>query len=116
VSVPHQALLVADEAVGTNQGQRYILVVNAKDEVEYRVVEVGQVFDGLREVLRYRTTTEPGADGKDVTKQVEVLKATDRVIVMGLLRARPGDKVNPRPVDMMTLLDRPSPEKKSAPK
>src|SRR5262249_39113365 len=69
VSAPSQALLVADQAVGTNQGQRNILVVNDKDEVEYRVVDVGQVFDGLREVLRFRTITEPGADGKDITKQ-----------------------------------------------
>jgi len=114
VSADHEALLVADQAVGTNQGQKYVLVVNDKDEVEYRVVDVGQVFDGLREVLRFRTITEPGADGKDVTKQVEVLKPTDRVIVMGLLRARPGDKVDPKLVDMQTLLRESSPEKKSA--
>jgi RND family efflux transporter MFP subunit len=115
VSAPHQALLVADQAIGTNQGQRYVFVVNDKDEVEYRVVDVGEVFDGLREVLRYRTITEPGADGQNVTRQVEVLKATDRVIVMGLLRARPDDKVKPKLVDMQTLLDKSSPAKKSAP-
>jgi RND family efflux transporter MFP subunit len=115
VSAPHQALLVADQAIGTNQSQRYVLVVNDKEEVEYRVVEVGQVFNGLREVLRYRTITEPGADGQNLTKQVEILKATDRVIVMGLLRARPGDKVKPKLVDMQTLLDESSPAKKSAP-
>jgi RND family efflux transporter MFP subunit len=114
VSASHQALLVADQAVGTDQGQKYVLVVNDKDEVEYHAADVGQVFDGLREVLRFRTITESGADGKDVTKQVEVLNPTDRVIVIGMLRARPGDKVDPKLVDMQTLLGKSSPEKKSA--
>jgi RND family efflux transporter MFP subunit len=114
VSAPHQALLIADQAVGTNQGQKYVLVVNDKDEVEYRVVDVGLVFEGLREVQRFRTIREPGADGKDITRQVEVLKPTDRVIVMGMLRARPGDKVSPKLVDMLTLMDESSPQKKGA--
>jgi RND family efflux transporter MFP subunit len=115
VSVPHPALLVADQAIGTNQGQRYLLVVNDKEEVEYRVVEVGQVFDGLREVLRFRKVPEPGAAGQDATKVVEVLSPTNRVIVMGLLRARPGDKVNAKVVDMQTFLDKSGPQKKSTP-
>ncbi len=110
VSAPHPALLVADRAIGTDQGQKFILVVDDKDRVEYRPVDVGQLHDGLREVKRFLTKTEPGPDGKDVIKQVEVLKPTDRVIVNGLQRARPGDKVEPKLVDMQTLL----PEKKSA--
>ncbi len=110
VRAPHAALLVADLAIGTDQGQKYILVVDDKDSVQYRPVDVGQLHDGLREVKRFLTKMEPGPDGKDVVKQVEVLKPTDRVIVLGLQRARPGDKVEPKPVDMVTLL----PEKKSA--
>src|SRR5262249_34245529 len=39
VSAPHPALLVSDRAIGTGQGQRFVLVVNDKDEVEYRVVQ-----------------------------------------------------------------------------
>jgi RND family efflux transporter MFP subunit len=103
ISAPHDALLIIDRAVGTNQGQKYVLVVNDKDVVEYRAVDVGQVQDGLREVLRYRTITEPGAD-KDSTTEVEVLRPTDRVIVEGLQRVRPGTKVDPQVVDMQTLL------------
>mgnify|MGYP002623554182 CR=1 FL=1 len=106
-SPPHSALLVTDAAVGTNQGQRYVLVVNDQQEVEYRIVDVGQMHNGLREVKPYRTITDTGPDGKDVTKQVEVLKPTDRVIVEGLLRARPGIKVDPQKVDMLTLLRSP---------
>jgi RND family efflux transporter MFP subunit len=104
MSALHEALLVSDRAIGTDQGQRFVLAVNDKKEVEYRQVDVGQIHDRLREVMRFRTITEPGAEGKDVAKQIEVLKPTDRVIVNGLQRVRPGVKVDPKPVDMLTLL------------
>jgi RND family efflux transporter MFP subunit len=117
IGLPHQALLVADSAIGTNQGQRFVLVVNDQNEVEYRPVEVDQLHDGLREVQRFREVTETGADGKGVLKKVEVLKPTDRVIVDGLQRVRPGVKVDPKPVDMATLLVKPEPgAKKATPK
>jgi RND family efflux transporter MFP subunit len=109
MSALREALLVSDWAIGTDQGQRFVLVVNDKNEVEYRQVEVGQIHDGLREVMRYRTIREPGPEGKDVTKQIVVLKPTDRVIVNGLQRVRPGAKVDPKPVDMLTLLRGSSP-------
>ena len=115
-SAEHPALLVADQAIGTNQQQRFILVVNDQSVVEYREVDVGQLqADGLREVLRDRTIVEPGPAGKEVTKKVPVLKAGDRVIVNGLQRVRPGVKVDPKPVSMLTLLsESPGTEKKSA--
>jgi multidrug efflux system membrane fusion protein len=103
-SAPHSALLVNDRAIGTNQGQKYVLVVNDKNEVDYRPVDVGQLHGDLREVSRFRTVTEPGADGKDVSKQVEVLKKTDWIIVDGLQRVRTGAKADPRQVDMLTQL------------
>jgi multidrug efflux pump subunit AcrA (membrane-fusion protein) len=104
ISAPHAALLVPEQAIGTDQGQKYLLVVNAKDEVEYRAVDVGQMHESLREVLRFRKIAEPGTDRKEATKQVEVLTATDRVIVNGLQRVRPGDKVEPKLVNALTLL------------
>jgi RND family efflux transporter MFP subunit len=104
MSKPHEALLVSDRAIGTDQGQRFVLVVDDKNEVEYRQVEVGQIHDGLREVFPSRTITKPGPDGKDVTEKVEVLKPTDRVIVNGLQRVRPGAKCDPKEVNMLTLL------------
>jgi RND family efflux transporter MFP subunit len=104
IGASHEALLVTDRAVGTNQGQKFILVVNDKNEVEYREVQVGQLHDELREIHRFRTIVEPGPDGNDVTKQVEVLKPSDRVIVEGLQRVRPGMTVDPKLVDMQTLL------------
>jgi RND family efflux transporter MFP subunit len=100
----HQALLVQDSAIGTEQGRRFVLVANDRNEVEYRPVEVGQLHGELREVKRYRTVTEAGANGAAVSKQIEVLKAVDHVIVEGLQRSRPGAKVEPRLVNMATLL------------
>jgi multidrug efflux pump subunit AcrA (membrane-fusion protein) len=104
VAAPHQALLVNDRAIGTNQGQKYVAVVNDENKVEFHEVEVGQIHDGLREVHRFRTITEPGPDGKSVARQVEVLTPNDWVIVEGIMRARPGDKVDAQHVDMQTLL------------
>jgi RND family efflux transporter MFP subunit len=115
LTAPHPALLVNDRALGTDQGQKFVLVVNDKDEVEYHGVEVGQLHDGLREVMRYRTVTESDAGGKDVTKQVEVLKPTDRLVVNGLQRVRPGEKADPKPVDMQTLLPEPGAGQKPTP-
>lgn len=115
VSAEHMALLVADSAVGTNQAQRYVLVVGSDNTVEYRIVDVGQIHHGLREVMPTREVDEPGKDGRLVTKTVEVLKADDRIIVDGLQRVRPGIKVEPKSVDMITLL-RNVPEAKTDPK
>jgi RND family efflux transporter MFP subunit len=74
---PEQALFVPEVAVGSDQGGRYVLVVNKDNVVEQRKVELGEVVDGKRVV----------ASG---------LKPDDRVIVAGLLRAVPGQKVDPQ--------------------
>ncbi|MGD9633656.1 MAG: efflux RND transporter periplasmic adaptor subunit [Pirellulales bacterium] len=109
IGPPHDALLVLDQAVGTNQGQKYLMVVNEKNQVEYRAVEVGQIHDGLREVLQYREIMLPGANGADTSKREEVLKPTDRIIIQGLQRVRPGADVTPKQVDMLTQLNVPAP-------
>lgn len=104
ISAPHSGLLVADSAIGSDQGQQFILVVNDKNEVEYRAVTTGQLHTNLREVKRTRAIVVPGPDHTDATKEVEVLKPTDRIIVNGLQRVRPGIKVEPKLVDMATML------------
>lgn len=93
MSAPHKALLVTDRAVGTEQDKKFVLVVNAANEVERRGVAVGQLHGGLREV------------------RSPELKETDRVIVDGLQRARPGATVKPREVDMLSLIAPPEAEK-----
>jgi RND family efflux transporter MFP subunit len=107
VGEEHKALLVNDQAVGTNQDQKFVLVVNDKNVVEYRPVDVGQLFNGLREVNRTLTVLESAPDGTQTSRQVEVLKPTDRIIVDGLQRVRPEMTVEWRPVDMETLMANP---------
>jgi RND family efflux transporter MFP subunit len=68
------ALLVADRAVGMDQGRKYVLVVGAENKVQYREVITGPLVDGLRAI-------EKG------------LKPDEWVIVNGLQRARPGSTV-----------------------
>jgi RND family efflux transporter MFP subunit len=74
---PIQALLVPEVALGSDQGGRYLLVVNADNVVEQRRVTLGQSDNGLRVV-------ESG------------LKPDERVVVAGILDAIPGQKVDPQ--------------------
>src|ERR1700733_1326987 len=71
------ALLVPDVALGSDQSGRYVLVVNGDNVVEQRKVQTGPVEGDLRVI-------ESG------------LKADDRVVIAGLLRAIPGEKVDPQ--------------------
>lgn len=71
------ALLVPDAALGSDQAGRYVLVVNSDNVVEQRSVRTGALDGDLRVI-------ESG------------LKADDRVILAGLLRAIPGQKVDPQ--------------------
>jgi RND family efflux transporter MFP subunit len=77
VSQEANALLVPDVSLGSDQGGTYVLTVNNDDVVEQRKVEIGPINDGMRVI-------ESG------------LTADDRVIVGGLLRAIPGQKVDPQ--------------------
>jgi len=72
-----QAMLVPDAALLSDQRGRFAMVVNAEDTVEVRRVSIG-VLDGSMRVV------------------TEGLEPDDRVIVLGVLKARPGAKVNPK--------------------
>ncbi|MDX2080253.1 MAG: efflux RND transporter periplasmic adaptor subunit [Terrimicrobiaceae bacterium] len=75
----YQALLVPQEAIGTDQGQKYVFVVAADGTVAYRRVEPGVLQD----------------DGwRAVTGD---LKAGENVIVEGLMKTRAGEKVKTQP-------------------
>ena len=78
---PHQALLVSERALDTDQGQKILYVVNDKNEVAIRPVRLGALHNGLREI----------ADG---------LKQGERVVVEGMQNVRPGVTVEPNLVDM----------------
>lgn len=72
-----KSLLVPEAALLSDQQGRYAMVVNDKDEVEARRVKIGPL-DGSMRVVE------------------EGLKPEDRVIVLGVLKARPGAKVTPK--------------------
>jgi RND family efflux transporter MFP subunit len=67
----YQAVLVDDRAIGTDQSQKFVYVVDAQSKVVYRPVKVGRLADGLRIVQQ---GLQPG----------------ETVIVNGLQRVRPG--------------------------
>ena len=73
---PQAALLVSDVAIGSDQGGRYVLIVNKDNVVEQRKVEPGQLIGELRVIE------------KGLTKD-------DRVVIGGIMRAIPGQKVEP---------------------
>jgi len=73
----HDSLLVPDAALGTDQGGRYLLVLDKNNTVEQRKVAIGPKVGDLRVI-------ENG------------LKPDDRVVVAGILRAVPGQKVDPQ--------------------
>lgn len=75
------AILVRDEAIGADQGQRFVLVVGPGNTLEYRPVILGAREGSLRVVK-------------------SGLGATDKVVVNGLFRLRPGMPVKPTVVAM----------------
>ena len=54
---PSHSLLVTERAIGTDQGTKYVLVVNDQNVVEYRPVKLGPLSDGLRVI---REGLKPG--------------------------------------------------------
>lgn len=78
-AAPRQAVLIDDQAVGTDQGQTYVLTLGAGNKVEYRPITLGGMVDGLRVV-------ESG------------LKAGEIIILKGLVR--PGMQVTPQRTPM----------------
>jgi len=77
----HQAILIEDRAVGTDQTRRFVYVVKPDNSLEYRDVELGPLHEGLRVV---RSGLVPG----------------ERIVVNGLMRVRPGVTVEPQLVAM----------------
>jgi multidrug efflux system membrane fusion protein len=75
-SAPFEALLVPDSAIGTEQIRKFVYVVDSENTVQQKYVTLGALDNGLRVVLKG-------------------IEPNDRVIVNGLMRARPGIKVTP---------------------
>ena len=76
-----RAVMVVDSAIGTDQSKRFVLVLDADKKAQYREVQLGRVYGGLRVI-------EQG------------VKAGEQVVINGLQRVRPGSPVTPEMVEM----------------
>jgi RND family efflux transporter MFP subunit len=77
-SEPYQAILIPDAALVSDQASKLVMTVKEDDTIVPKVVRPGPTYEGLR-IVR------------------EGLLPTDRIVIDGLLRARPGAKVTPHP-------------------
>ncbi len=77
----YDGILIDEKAVGTDLSNKYVLVVNADNQLEYRAVQLGDKVNGLR-IVR------------------SGLAATDRIVVNGLQRVMPNMQIEPRLVEM----------------
>lgn len=79
VGEPHQAVLVPERALGTDQGNKFVYVVDDKSNAIYRRVKVGPPQEGGFRVIE------------------EGLHPGERVIVSGLQRVKQGAAVDAKP-------------------
>jgi multidrug efflux system membrane fusion protein len=75
-SIPYPAILLPDRAIGTDQAQRFVWVVNQQNQVEYRKVVLGAHI-GQSRVIK------------------EGLKPEEWAVIEGIQKLKPGIKVNP---------------------
>lgn len=79
----YQGILIDEKAIGTDLNNKFVLVVNAENQLEYRGIKLGEKVNGLR-IVR------------------EGLTATDKIVVNGLQRVMPNIQIKPKLVDMAT--------------
>jgi RND family efflux transporter MFP subunit len=72
-----EALLIPERAIGTDQSDKYVYVINDQNIAEFRKVKPGVMSGGMRVID-------------------EGLKPGERIVVDGLLRVRPGSPVRVR--------------------
>ena len=77
----YPAALIKDEAVGTDLGKKFVLVLDKDNAVQYRAIELGPKLEGLR-IVR------------------QGLSKGEKIVVNGLQRAMPGATVDPQAVPM----------------
>ncbi|MEE9098634.1 efflux RND transporter periplasmic adaptor subunit [Pseudomonas nitroreducens] len=80
-SSTYPAALIKDDAVGTDLGKKFVLVIDKDSKVQYRSIELGPKLEGLRIVRNG-------------------LAKGDRIVVNGLQRVRPGAQVDAQSVEM----------------
>ncbi|RCU50847.1 efflux RND transporter periplasmic adaptor subunit [Corallincola holothuriorum] len=80
-SASYQGILIDDKAIGTDLNNKFVLILDETNTVQYRPVILGEKLQGLRII-------QSG------------LKAGDTIVVNGLQRVRPGTPVAPQQVAM----------------
>jgi multidrug efflux system membrane fusion protein len=106
---PHKAQLVFDSAIGSDQGLKFVYVLDDKNKVQYRRVVTRSVQDdGLREI-------EPYVEAKSDKDFPTGVKPGEWVVVGGLQQLRPRMDVQPDPTPMPTLTSAPPSRKKPQP-
>jgi multidrug efflux system membrane fusion protein len=83
-SAPYPAILLPDRAIGTDQAQQFVWVVNQENQVEYRKVTLGAHIGQSRVIS-------------------EGLKADEWVVIEGIQKIKPGIKVNPEQIPLTKL-------------
>jgi RND family efflux transporter MFP subunit len=81
IGTRYRAALIPDEAVLSDQGRKYVYIVDDKGVVAYRKVTLGQEIKGLR-VIR-----DTGVKGEGIAMG-------EKVIISGMQRVRPGVTVH----------------------
>jgi multidrug efflux system membrane fusion protein len=80
-SPKYEAVLVADRAIGSDQDQKYVVVVQADGLTKFQKVVLGPIVDGLRVI-------QSGLQGDET------------VVVEGIGKVRPNSKVSAEQTDM----------------
>ena len=91
----YSGMVIPDQAIVTDQSRQVVYVAGADGIIQQKIVETGPLIDGLRVIRRG-------------------LVATDRVVIDGVQRAKPGRKVTPTPGKIEDLAAQP-PAKASPP-
>ncbi len=87
VGQPKKSMLVADSALGTDQGKKFLYVVNDKNEAIRLDATTGESQDGMRVIEGVQGTSDAAP---------RALLASELVITKGLQRVRPGAQVDPK--------------------
>jgi len=77
----YKGVLIDEKAIGTDLNNKFVLIVDDNNTLEYRAVKLGEKVNGLR-IVR------------------EGLTATDKIVVNGLQRVMPTMKIEPKLVEM----------------
>jgi multidrug efflux system membrane fusion protein len=80
-SAPYPAILLPERAIGTDQAQRFVWVVNQDNQVEYRPVQLGAHIGQFQAI-------------------VQGLKLEEWTVIEGIQKVKAGIKVNPERISL----------------